>query len=478
VNKKRIAVTLFMAFLSEIANKLAPLVTLHIVATRLGPTAFGSAQYALWLIDWGIILTIFGFAQTAPVQLKDASHSEAQPEIIGSVITSRLLLAFISAISLLIVTAESSAFSEYRTPVLASLFVLISTAFDSVWVLLAKQKMALISTLSIAAKIFSVLAVLLFVDDAQHATRFVVITLFANSFISMSSFFVAMTTTGVRFPNLKLIRDSLTFAMPYAFILMLLIFIERFDLYLVEKNLPLSETGIYAASSKLVGSIAPITASITAVFYSEMLAHEDSETIFHHLRASVFWVLSVLAPVIGVVWLNNTALLNLVFGPAFESGAWTLNILTTGVLGYAAIIIFGFQLLALKRQWSPVLWGLLAGSIAGLLLSIYLAPSLAAEGIACGAVAGKILAAMMISAFAIKRWQIPLLPLIQHAIKTVIPALLMVAIMFALQRLAFHSLTLPCTLSLNAGIYILLFSLFNITEAQAIWRKVLLKLSR
>jgi O-antigen/teichoic acid export membrane protein len=472
VNKKRIAITLFMALLSEIANKLAPLVTLHIVATRLGPDAFGSAQYALWLLDWGIFVTIFGFSQTAPIQLREAYDEHARARVTGGVLGAKLVLAILSSMALFLATSTRYSLGDYREPVLAAIFVMITTSLDCVWALLARQKMAVISGVSIVARLFSVVAVYALVAESSHAVRFVVISCAANSLISVASFLVTARDIGISLPDWKIVIRSLRLAAPYAVLLLLLMALDRFDLYLVERDFTLSETGIYSAAAKLVGSMVPIITSVTSVFYSEMIAHEKSEDIFRHLRASVFWVLSITAPIVALIWMFDAEFLTLIFGPAFAPGAATLNILTGGVLGSAMILIFGFQLLALRREWLPVCLSLALGCVAGISASFLFMATHGTAGIAMGVVTGKIIAALVITAVALRRWNLNARTLLVTSFRSILPAAGMALIITTARGMGWQTRELASGLLSASMIYILLFSLMNLREVQIIVSKI------
>ncbi len=475
MNKKRIAITLFMAFLSEIANKIVPLITLHLVAARLGATAFGVAQFSLWLIDWGVIFTMFGFMQVAPVMLRDATSAVSRSTVAGAVVVSRIMLAATAALALGFMVRDSSGYSQYKTAVYASSFILLSTALDSTWILLARQKMAVLSAASITAKLCSILAVAMLVKNPDDSVTFVVITNAVNAFISMASFLVAAKDIGFAKPSLRNSLHTLHIALPYAVAVTLIVILERFDLYLVERNLGLAATGVYAAASKLVTSLTPIIASVTSVFYSEMIAHNDIETIYRHLRASLFWVISIFAPIAVGIWMIDTEILRIVFGEEFTGGAHVLSILTFGAIAYAIILIFGFQLLALRKQWRPLVTGLFAGSIAGYLCALVFLVSHGSQGIAFAAVIGKWIAAVVIFFAAIRHWELPIKAIALEMARPLIPSIAMGLVIAPMAHWGLLPKNGLAVTTVSALVYCVLFSVANAKEAQLIWAKAIKK---
>ena len=340
-----------MAFLSEIANKVVPLVNLHLVAQRLGVEAFGLSQYALWLLEWGIILTTFGFPQLAPVMLRNAATVDEQRRVNGSVIVSRLILAALSMLALVLTIQGQKQLEPYKVAVLSSSFILLASALDSTWILAAKQKLALLSVISIFAKLLSVVAVFTLIHAPGDAVAFVVITSLINAIIAVASFLVAIRLVGFQIPSWSQVMGCLVAAAPFAVAYLLLSGVDRFDLYLVENYFGAAATGLYAAASKLIGSITPIIAAVSAVFYSEMLALSDSDSVERLVNASLFWIISILAPVTFLLGLFDKAVLSFVFGSNFTDAAIVLSILGIGTFFFAAMFVFGFQLLAIKQKY-------------------------------------------------------------------------------------------------------------------------------
>lgn len=457
-----------MAFLSEVANKLVPLINLHLVATRLGVEAFGVAQFALWLIDWGVIFTSFGFSQVAPIMLRDAKNAADEQQINGSVLLARIGLATIAFSGLAFSVRTGSSLEIYQTAVLSSAFILVSSALDATWILVAKQKLALWSFISITAKIGSVVAIALFIQSPDDYIKFVVISNFVNSIISVGSFLVALKIVGISKPNSHQVVNCLSVATPFAFAAIFLIVTDRFDLFLVEKTLGALPTGIYSAASKLVGSFTPIVAAIVGVFYSEMLVHREASMIERHVKASIFWVITMVAPIAVGIWFVDTDIIRLVFGEAYTSGSLTLSILTLGVFFHAAILVFGFQLLALKHHWRPLLLGLILGITVGLVFSVTWIHTFGMTGVATAAIIGKGTAALIIVLFAVRLWHLDPTRLLLDFTRALTPAFVMGFLTFLAQYFTVIPTAFWSTVAFAGTIYTLTFAGLNQIELKAI----------
>lgn len=468
MNKKRIALTLLMAFLGEVANKIVPLVNLHLVAKRLGVEAFGMSQYALWLLDWGIILATFGFQQVAPALLRNVANSEEQRKINGSVVLARLILAVIG-ISLLILGLQGyEQLSPYKTAVYSSLFIIIASAVESTWILAAKQKLALLSLISIIAKLASVFAVYTFIQAPDDAVFFVVITSLVNAVIAISSFFVAIRLVGIALPTWQQVRNSLIAAAPFALAFILFWVVDRFDLYLVENYFGSVATGLYSAASKLVGSITPIVAAISAVFYSEMLAAFDQESTENLIKASLFWIISTLAPLVFLLCIFDEPVLSLVFGSAFAAAASLLKTLGVGAFFFAIVFVFGFQLLAIKRQWRPLLIALTLGALAGGLFGYVAVKEEWLVAVALSSISAKAVTGGYVMWSAIKVWKLHFSGIIRGLVWPFLPTILMAVIVVICPFLGvqFNSLILEVSFLLTC--YGVIFCAINLSEVRVV----------
>ncbi len=467
MNKTRIAVTLFMAFLGEIANKVVPLVNLHLIAGRLGVDAFGSAQYALWILEWGIVFTTFGFPQVGPVLIREAQTREEESRVNGSVVCAKLFLAIFATIVLIIMMMGSANLGPYRLAVFTSLFIMLTSALDSSWILAAKQKLAVLSFISIIAKLLSVAAIFSLIQAPHDAILFVIITNAVNALIAIASFVVAVKLVGLSMPKLEDVKAALSAATPFAVAILMFLIVDRFDLFLVEKNLGSTATGLYSSASKLIGSITPITAAISGVFYSEMLALSDAKSIERLINASLFWVISVIAPLIAfLIWFNDE-LLTLIFGLSYLGASDVLSYLGLGAFFFAMIVVFGFQLLALKRQWLPLVLGLAVGAISGLVIGFtFLSDGGGLLGVAAASLIAKGLTALIVIVSAALTWQLRAKSLAKALLRPLLPILATVLVLLSTMWLPGAPSNPLFNLFIMLGSYVVFFTALNLAEAR------------
>jgi hypothetical protein len=93
-------------------------------------------------------------------------------------------------------------------------------------------------------------------------------------------------------------------------------------------------------------------------------------------------------------------------------------------------------------------------------------------GIAMGVVTGKIIAALVITAVALRRWNLNARTLLVTSFRSILPAAGMALIITTARGMGWQTRDLASGLPTASMIYILLFSLMNLREAQIIVSKI------
>ena len=398
MQRNRIALGLAAGILNEAANKLIPLATLHFAATRLGVKPFGYSQFSQWLTDLAIMMVGLGFSHWAPIAWRDADE-KSRPQIFGTIVVTRVVLAAL-ACSLLYAAVQSDlGWSEYRWIVLPSLFVVITSAFDSYWAVISLRALPLFSGISIAAKLLSLVAILILVKGPDNALEYTLSLQAANAIISMASFFYVLKVIGWSWPTgpriLKACKDSF----PYMISVFLIIALERVDMAMVEAALGAEGAGAYGGPMKIAVSLTPIAGMVVMVFFSEMLSIFDDESMLRHLRAGLRVAMLILAPLVAGIWFVDHEVTLFILGPEFSKFTRVLPILCTGIMAQMFILVFGNQVLALRGKVNLFNWSLAVGVLSIVGLSVLLSPKFGLEGFAAASAGGRWIAATIAAFF-------------------------------------------------------------------------------
>lgn len=459
------------ALASETVNKVAPLLTMHFAASRLGAAGFGVSQFALWLLEWGIILVAFGYPQAIPVALRRAESLQEKKELAGALVLNRLAQAACAILAIWVLVQSNPDYGVYWPAVASSLFILLLSAFDMSGVLIAVQRVGTYSMMMIASKLASLLAVWMLIQSTSDASLYVLITNGANGLICVGSFLLAWNFLGLSMPSLSQMRKMFRLSVPFAISVFALVLVERFDLYLVERSMGPVGAGWYSGPMKLMQSIIPLIASVSTVFYSEMVGIHDASSMKKHLRFSLLSVMLFIMPVIVGTWFTGAGILNLIFGAGFESQGQTLSILVLNALAHAVILVIGFQTLGLRHRMRPVYSALFIGLLAGVIIGPTLVKNFGYVGAAGASVISRwipagiiLLTARNVGVVGFREFSGPIL-------QAGLPALAM-GVVLALAEQA-GATSLATLLGLGAISYFVFFMAINRSDAKKIFKTIL-----
>lgn len=469
MKKKRIALTLIATLISELVNKLAPLVTLHIAATNLGAASFGLTQFSLWILEWGILLVSFGYAQAYPVASRSARDDTERKALAGSMVVARLIHAIFAIVLVAFVSLQVPSYRQYWPAVASSLFILVASAFDFSGVLIANQKVGFYSVIVILTKVASVVAVLLAIRTPEDAIPYVVITNLANSLICLGSFGYGVATSGIEKPSTRTCLSLMRIALPFATANTIMVLMERFDLYLIESSLGTTGAGWYSGPAKIMQSVVPIILSVSTVFYSEMVVLKERNALRRHFRIGLVAVFAFIFPLAVGTQFAGAEILEIIFGPGFDVQKSTLAILITGTVPHTLIVMVGYQLLGLNQKMQVVNIALLASALTGILAGHYLTAIFGYEGAATANTLAKSIGALTIVLAGISYRTLTAGDILGPMLKTGIPALAMGA---CLSMLALHTKLSTLGLVLTgAFIYSMALGALNIQDLRKILSK-------
>ena len=423
MQRKRIGTALVGGVLSEIANKIFPLLILHLVATRLGNRGFGLSQFAQWLLDFAIFFITFGYPSAGMVAWRNTSP-EDRTTLFSSVVLLRLTHAVAASVALFLALAYNPGWGSYSQLVTHSIFVLFTSALDGAWVITALRRLHWLSMLSILSKTLSLVAIFFLVQGADDANVYTVVTMGANALIGLGSFGIVLRSLGWKWPSKAAMWKTFLNSLPFALSFMLLVSLERFDLGAVEYWLGAEGVGIYGGPAKIAQSLIPIAGMVSTVFFAEMISIFDRDATMRHLRAGLRVSLVCLMPIVVGVWFVDEQIVSLILGQNTAGSAYLLSVLTLSILAHLFLLVFGNQILALSGKIHAYNLALAIGLVTGLILAFY--PGIIEKnlmGIAVASVAGRWLSATIIFYLAlrfVKDWRGVFFEMVKASIPAVV----------------------------------------------------------
>jgi len=422
IAKKRISITLLSNVSAELVGKAAPVAMLFLAQKRLGVASFGFSQVGITLIEMSVPFIVFGYSQYGAIELGKRAEGREQGELISTLVSLRLLHA---TIALLILFGCCYGLPKYR-PHLGLIFavsgVLFLAAIDLLWMLIAKQRMAIFSVFSIIAKTSCITCAYFWVQGPQDAIWYAICTLWiGNGIIYLGAF--AYYAPQIQWTRPRHLWKIFTQVKGFACVAIWLIWMDRIDLLIVKDQLGLIPAGLYATASRMNQALLQLIWTLSWVFFSEMVGLQAKQDLSKHLHAATFVISACLAPILVGIFFFSSDLLRLIGGPFDEQVASTLSILVIGSTGTAGILLFGQQVLQLRDSVGKMLIALGVGLTCTLLyLWVFLPHGGGLQTVAQAQAVGKWVAMGMMIYWA--RPFVDRLPWLE-CVRCIIPALIM-----------------------------------------------------
>jgi len=457
MNRRRILSTLLGGLTAEIVGKVVPLLVLRFAIARLGVERFGYAQFGYSLIDLTITLVVAGYAQTAAVEL---GRSHDNPSMIKSIVSEVTALKLINAVVgfglIVLAFLLVPEYQKYAPVTLTLSWVLLTTALDMSYVHIGTRRMLSLSVLTIAVKLLSLTAVLVCVRTPDDLILFALLYFGANGLIGLGNFIINVRRFGWCRPTAIGLKQRFYGSAPFAFMVLLMMILERYDVFFIENLLGPTGAGLYLGTARIVQALANVAIAVSAVFFSEIVATESPESLTQHAYLGLWVLCALLMPVAAGAWLVGGDFIGLVLGPEFHGLGPVFAILVMALLAQAFVMVFGFQVLMVHRRAGTISAVLGASTVVGILLCILLRQSFGMNGVALANLGSRLVAAGLFLGLAAKyltRWPW------REILSTAGPALGMAAALRLLEPLL--HLKLVENLVLGMGFYSAFFILMN-----------------
>lgn len=408
VQKRRLATTIVAAMMVEVANKIFPLIVIHFAQAQLGVAAFGFAQFGIHLVDFAIPFVVFGYHTAGSILIGTAKDaSERIGAIIGWITGAKLINAVIAAIILQLCVHLIPEYHEFQTIITLLSFMLFTSAVDMYYVHVGTQRMLSLSVMSVIAKTISLVLILVFVRKPEDAILYAAISFGANAIVSLGTLWISAKRFPISPPSRRDLVQVFQMALPFGVTALLVMAAERFDMFVVEWKLGLVAAGLYAGALRVFRSLQPFVNMLSTVFFSEMVAVDNDESFYEHVRLSFWSSLAIAFPVGVGTWFVGGEILGLIVGPEYASLRTVFAILAASLVADSFLYVFGHQTLILKRHASWFNAALIVGVLLGWGLGAPAAALYGLVGVAVIVLIAKAIPALIVTLLArrfLPRW--------------------------------------------------------------------------
>jgi PST family polysaccharide transporter len=152
----------------QIASYAAPLVTLPWLTRVLGPANFGRLSFCVAVTSYFVLFADYGFNLSATRQIAVLSEDRAgRSRVFWNTMTVKALLATAGFPLLLLLTLCGHRFAEERTLLLINYLTVLGAVLTPTWYFLGTERQAVLSGITIAVRVMSIPAILIFVRSSK-----------------------------------------------------------------------------------------------------------------------------------------------------------------------------------------------------------------------------------------------------------------------------------------------------------------------
>ncbi|RYD96809.1 MAG: hypothetical protein EOP50_06285, partial [Sphingobacteriales bacterium] len=416
-------------FLLSLSQVLFPLLSIPWLSRVLDPESLGRVQFIDGLTYYFIVLAeagivTHGIREVARCRGDAVALRKLVSELLSLHLLSTLLASVIYAVTVFLL------YDRIGDPrlLLWSVSFLLFNGFACEWYYWGLEEFRYITLRSLLVRALALLSIFLLVRQPEHYLRYYAIIALTSIAIFCWNLLRMLVTTGISFKNLQwkkhLRITRVTYAVSLVYSIPLLL-----DNVLLAVLSGTAAVAFYAYALKIVRLLSALITDAFLVLYPRtvaLLQEADEQLVRRNLRLSGDALLLLALPAGAGIWLVADAFTGIYFGPRFAPVADYLKIFAFYPVLVTGALFLNKQVLMPRNQERWVLYGLVAGAVSFVLLSLWLCPRQGGLGMAWALVASEAVV-LLCNAFFVRRLHRGLLPLQG---RTVAAALLAVPLFF------------------------------------------------
>lgn len=169
IRNKSIQNFIFLVII-QASNILITLISMPLLITSIGVDQFGLVNLALSVIILMNILVGFGYNLSGPREVAvNQDNRKELSHVFSNIISSKLLLASLATLLILVGVYGLGLFKEYQTILVFSVLLLFSEATLPLWFFQGMEKMKLISIANVFSKLLFLMGIVLFIHEPEQA---------------------------------------------------------------------------------------------------------------------------------------------------------------------------------------------------------------------------------------------------------------------------------------------------------------------
>jgi O-antigen/teichoic acid export membrane protein len=169
IRNKSIQNFIFLGFIQS-SNILISLVSMPLLIKSIGVDQFGLVNVSISVIMLLNIMVGFGYNLSGPREVAiNQKNKEKLSYLVSNIISSKLVLACLASIFILVSVFGLNLFREYQIILVFSILLLFSEATIPLWFFQGMEKMKIISMANVLSKLMYLLGIVLFIHQPEEA---------------------------------------------------------------------------------------------------------------------------------------------------------------------------------------------------------------------------------------------------------------------------------------------------------------------
>ncbi len=301
----------------QIINYLVPLLTFPYLVRVLGIESFGIFSFVLAVLNYGVIITDYGFDLSATKHISlNKEHSAKISEIFSSVIIIKAAMALLFFVVLTLLVLSVDQFAQHAALYFYGFGLIVGQVLFPVWFFQGIEKMRYITILNAVSKSIFALAIFIFVTSPEDLKLVFIFNALGALIAGALAFRIAVRQFGVRF-QIQPAEMYLYYLKDAWYIFTSRVAVQLYQsLNIIILGFFVSNTlvGYYAIAQKIVRALSTIMSSVPRAIYPHMSKlYKTSPQLFHKRNLQVsMGLLLVTLPVTAFVWYFAPEILRLI----------------------------------------------------------------------------------------------------------------------------------------------------------------------
>ncbi len=336
--------------LLQISNYIFPLITLPYLVRVLGPEKDGLINFAAAFTGYFIILTDYGFNLSATQEISvNRDDKQKVSEIFSSVITSKLLLYFISTIVFFSCLISFDIFKTDNTLFIISYAGLIGTVIFPLWYFQGTEKMNFIFIINFVIKLITVILIFLLIKNPADYLLLVIIYSTSQVVYGLTGLITVIKKFKVRLflTNLEDIINQLRKSKNIFMSSLSISVISSSNVFILGLFVDKSTVGYFAAADKIRLAFQSMLGPLfTATFpHVSNLAKKSFEQFYNFNKKSFFFTFTFGLIIFLIIFWNAENLVKIILGNGYENSIIILKTLSVIPFLYSISNFLGVQIL-------------------------------------------------------------------------------------------------------------------------------------